>query len=130
MIFIAYLRKYAAYLGCCQGYNMILPFRLGTTRSKVEHSTISYCNVMIYCSICQMLSLKYFFKQEHIDPNQTAQTQMRCISSGSVLLNNIPFGILRTTCIYSKTCLKRYPLSPNAGRKYCRMLQESILQYF
>ena len=43
--------------------------------------------------------------------------------------------------IYSKTCLKgplkkntkigfQYPLSLNAGRKYCRMLQESILQYF
>ena len=42
---------------------------------------------------------------------------------------------------YSKTCLKRslqkktkicfqYQLSLNAGRKYCRMLQESILQYF
>ena len=45
------------------------------------------------------------------------------------------------TLIYSKTCVKR-PLSKrpkigfqdqfllNAGQKYCRMLQESILQYF
>ena len=42
---------------------------------------------------------------------------------------------------YSKTCLKRplktkskfgfqYRLSLNAGQKYCRMLQESILHYF
>ena len=41
---------------------------------------------------------------------------------------------------YSKTCLKRslkktkivfqYRLSLNAGQKYCRMLQESILKYF
>ena len=42
---------------------------------------------------------------------------------------------------YSKTCLKRSlkkktkidfqdRLSLNAGQKYCRMLQESILQYF
>ena len=43
--------------------------------------------------------------------------------------------------MYSKTCLKRPlkkktkigfqdRLSLNAGQKYCRMLQESILQYF
>ena len=43
--------------------------------------------------------------------------------------------------MYSKTCLKRPlkkktkivfqdRLSFNAGQKYCRMLQESILQYF
>ena len=43
--------------------------------------------------------------------------------------------------IYSKTCFKRPPkqrlkkgfkdqLSLNADQKYCRMLQESILQYF
>ena len=43
--------------------------------------------------------------------------------------------------VYSKTCLKRPlkkkakivfqdQLSLNAGQKYCRMLQESILQYF
>ena len=43
--------------------------------------------------------------------------------------------------IYSKTCLKRLlkkrpkigfqdQLSLSAGQKYCRMLQESILQYF
>ena len=42
---------------------------------------------------------------------------------------------------YSKTCLKRplkkktkigfqYRVSLNAGQKYCRMLQESILHYF
>ena len=46
-----------------------------------------------------------------------------------------------TIMAYSKTCLKRPlkkktkigfqdRLSLNAGQKYCRMLQESILQYF
>ena len=49
--------------------------------------------------------------------------------------------ILYACFIYSKNCLKRSlqkktrigfqdRLSLNAGQKYCRMLQESILQYF
>ena len=60
-----------------------------------------------------------------------SQSRRRAINKGTVQL----------LCIYSKTCLKRPlktktknsfqdRLSLNAGQKYCRMLLESILQYF
>ena len=53
----------------------------------------------------------------------------------------IEMVLLSSHNIYSKTCLKRplkiktkngfqERLSLNAGQKYCRMLQESIVQYF
>ena len=54
---------------------------------------------------------------------------------------HVSISFLVWTIIYSKTCRKRPlkkntkidfqdRLSLNAGQKYCRMLQESILQYF
>ena len=102
----------------------------------------SYCQTRINDSFFFLLTFhfpQFYFKT-------SSQMSMNMLSIGTSLWqsNDITWWQcvwLKLQPTYSKTCLKQPlkkktkigfqdRLSLNAGQKYCRMLQESILQYF